>query len=445
MLITKELKVEVTDKTFLYYKALGYDCRNGDTITVPVEKVHSNCREKIEYECDLCHKPQKAVYKNFVNKHSFDNPMYCASCANLIRVIGLDKAVKYMSTTPKDGYRICKKCLRELPLDIVYFNPDKMCDSGLRHICRECCGDKFKIHDENWCSSWTDEEIALLIKNYANYTGKELQEKFFPNRSVRAIECAGAKYGISKNDVAKAKANEKRSELCRIAFTGRCLTDETKHKLSVKAKERFGNYDAPAKGLKWSNEARQKLSEAKKAVGKWKGESNPRHINPMCGEDNPNWQGGITDLYRELRSETKDWFMATNKIFDWKCALTGVKFDNVHHLVEFKDILAEDLEMNGLDRRSSIGDYTEEEQTRLKEGMRQLHKKYGYGVSLCEPVHLLFHKLYSYHHCNKQDFLEFTNRFVDGEFNNYLQQHGLSINVNQSLYDILQNNLELKE
>jgi hypothetical protein len=161
----------------------------------------------------------------------------------------------------------------------------------------------------------------------------------------------------------------------------------------------------------------------------------------MCGKDNPNWKDGATSLYQELRSETRDWFMATNKIFDWKCALTGEKFDNVHHLVEFKDILTEVLEIYELDRRKSIGDYSEEEQVWIKDGIKQLHKKYGYGISLCEPVHTLFHKLYSYNNCNKFDFLEFTNRFVNGEFNDFLSQQGLSINVNPKIYNVLLNNL----
>ena len=183
------------------------------------------------------------------------------------------------------------------------------------------------------------------------------------------------------------------------------------------------------------------VSQYRKANNVWGGENNPRHISPMCGKDNPNWKDGITSLYSELRSETKDWFMATNKFFDWKCALTGVKFDNVHHLVEFKDILAEVLEIYELDRRKSIGDYSEKEQKWIKDGIRQLHKKYGYGVSLCETIHMLFHKIYSYDNCDKYDFLEFTNRCVSGEFNDYLAQHGLSININPKIYNVLLNNL----
>lgn len=218
-------------------------------------------------------------------------------------------------------------------------------------------------------------------------------------------------------------------------------------KVKIKAKCHYCNteWDAvPRNLLKGSgcyNCRGRFVSKYRKENNIWGGENNPRHINPMRGKDNPNWKDGATSLYQELRSETRDWFMATNKIFDWKCALTGEKFDNVHHLVEFKDILTEVLEIYELDRRKSIGDYSEEEQMWIKDGIKQLHKKYGYGVSLCEPVHTLFHKLYSYNNCNKFDFLEFTNRFVNGEFNNFLSQQGLSININPKIYNVLLNNL----
>jgi len=183
------------------------------------------------------------------------------------------------------------------------------------------------------------------------------------------------------------------------------------------------------------------ISKAHLESGKWSGDNNPRHIHPMCGSENPNWKDGITDLYRELRSESKDWFISTNEVFEWKCALTGTKFDNVHHLVAFKDILAEALEIFELDRKKSIGDYSTEEQAQLKQGVRLLHKKYGLGVSLCEPIHMLFHKQYSYDNCTKFDFLEFVNRCISGEFNDYFAEHNLSLNVNPKLYNVLLNNL----
>ena len=240
------------------------------------------------------------------------------------------------------------------------------------------------------------------------------------------------------NDI---KANN--CHLAHIELLGKYKNEKTK----IKAKCHYCNKEwcaTPRNLLKGSGCPYCKgrfVSQYRKNNNLWCGENNPRHINPMCGKDNPNWKDGATSLYRELRSETRDWFIETNKYFDWRCALTGEKFDNVHHLVAFKDILNEVLDVYELERRKTIGDYSEEEQLLIKDGIRQLHKKYGYGVSLCEPVHILFHRLYGYESCTKFEFLEFVNRFVGGDFDEYLSQRGLTLNINPKIYNILLNNL----
>lgn len=438
MLITKELKVKVADKTSLYYKALGYSCHKGDEIIVPIENVHPNCREKIEYECDLCHKPQTIEYKNLVKYHDLNKPLYCVKCANLIRINGLtDQVIQYVNSVPKEGYRFCKKCLRELPLDVVYFNRDKACDGGLRYVCRECCGKPFKTHDDNWCADWSDEDISLLKENYASFTGKELQEKFFPNRTIRAIECAGAKYGIVKNDKAKSKANIIRAEASRAFNTGRALTDEAKRKLSVKAKERCEKFGAPTKGLKWSDESRQRLSDAKRAIGKWSGDDNPRHANPLCGEDNPNWKGGATSLYQELRSDTRDWFVESGKLSDFKCIVSGEHLDNVHHLTPFRDIVNEVFDVLNLDYRKSIADYSIEEENSIRSLLKELHLQYGLGAGLNKDVHKLFHDNYGYFNSTKDDFKSFIMGVRNGVYDDYFTEHHLSVQLNENALKIL--------
>lgn len=440
MLITKEVRVKVADKTSLYYKALGYDCHRGDELIVPFEHVHRGCREKIEYVCDLCRKPQTVEYKGFIKKHNLSEPMYCVDCSNLIRINGLtDKVIQYVNSTPKTGYRFCKKCLRELPLDIVHFNPDKHCDEGLRYVCRECAGKAFKTHDENWAVAWSDEEIGLLLDNYANNTGKELQEKFFPNRSIRAIECAGAKYGIVKNEEAKAKANKNRAELCRAIFTGRALSEDTKLKLSIKAKERFAQFGAPTLGMKWSEESKQKLSAVKKAIGKWKGENNPRHINPLCGKDNPNWKGGATPLYQELRSDTREWFVESGELSDFKCIVSGLTLDNVHHLTLFKDIVEEVFSVLNLELRSSISDYTEEEECSIRSLLKELHIQYGLGAGLNKEVHKLFHDNYGYYNSTKDDFRSFIIGIRNGVYDDYFVEHNIPINLNEEVLNKILN------
>ena len=57
--------------------------------------------------------------------------------------------------------------------------------------------------------------------------------------------------------------------------------------------------------LKQVMRLRKKLSMVMYLRGQWKGDKNPRYLQPLNGNLNGNWKGGITGIYYELRSETK--------------------------------------------------------------------------------------------------------------------------------------------
>lgn len=440
MLITTEVQVVVASRTLYFYRNLGYDCKIGDTITVPVERTHNGCNEKIWYKCDICNKQKQVSLKSFKATRGFDEPMYCVECANLLRCgKSIDDIREYISLKARDGYRICKKCNRELPLDIKYFNPDITCADGLRFVCRECSGDPFKTHEDDWSREWTDDELSLLKQHYADCTTKELQEKFFPDRSIRGIRCMGNKLHIAKSEIAKAKANESRTNLCRTAFTGRKLSDSAKEKLSVKARERYEKYGSPLKGRPFTLAHKQNISKGLKESGRWKGENNPRYANPLCGKDNPNWKGGLTPLYQELRSDTRDWFVESGELSNFKCVISGLKLDNVHHLIPFKDIVKEVFDVLNLEFKDSIADYTAAEESQIRNLLKELHIQYGLGVGLNKEVHKLFHDNYGYSNVTKEDFKSFLIGIQNGVYDEYFAEHNLPIMLNLSAIDVLLN------
>lgn len=41
--------------------------------------------------------------------------------------------------------KICKMCKRELPADTIHFNAQKSHLDGLRNVCKECRGYKFRV------------------------------------------------------------------------------------------------------------------------------------------------------------------------------------------------------------------------------------------------------------------------------------------------------------
>ena len=126
------------------------------------------------------------------------------------------------------------------------------------------------------------------------------------------------------------------------------------------------------------------------------------------GEKNSNWNGGITEINDYLRKIIDSWKTDSFKLFDYKCSITKDKKDCIiHHLYSFSNIVKEIHELNNIDVKKCICDYTEQELDVLKDECLKLHYKYGLGVCLTKEIHKEFHKMYGYGNNTPEQFYEF--------------------------------------
>jgi DNA-directed RNA polymerase subunit RPC12/RpoP len=180
------------------------------------------------------------------------------------------------------------------------------------------------------------------------------------------------------------------------------------------------------KGRIVSEEEKRRSSERVK--GKWSGNNNPRHINPLKGKMNGRWEGGITNLYQFLRENITEWKEDSMIFCNYKCVLTGDYFDNIHHLTPFKDIVYEAMNLLELEIKQNIMDYTEDTRKQIINEVKDLHIKYGCGLCLCKEIHKLFHDTYNYTNFSKEDFSEFIKRYFEGEFDYKITDKHKSVN-----------------
>ena len=348
----------------------------------------------------------------------------------------------HLTHIPKEGYVFCKKCDRELPHTMQYFPEDKSCKTGLRYICRECNPSygRFLNDDEEPYRAWTDDEKKLLKEVYKNYTGRELQIKYFPTRSIRSLESMADIMGISgKTEETKQRARSFSSKIVSEKLKGRDLGQEWRDKISATKKEYYKTHDSWWKGKKRSPEQCKAIS--KRMKGKWAGDKNPRHINPLNGELNGRWKGGILDTYVELRSDTKDWFNESMEFCGYKCVITNGEFDNVHHTTAFRDIVDQVFELTEIEVRPKVCDYAEDEFKELRSTLKDLHSVYGYGACVNKDVHKLFHDNYGYTNFSPFDFLDFIYRIDIGEFDEWFEKNNLKIDINYGYVDYLESTL----
>lgn len=346
---------------------------------------------------------------------------------------------------PKEGYVFCKKCDRELPHTVQYFPEDKSCKTGLRYVCRECNPSygRFLNDGEEPNRAWTKEEIELLKTVYSHYTGLEILDKnFFPERTLRAIECQASILGINfKTDETRQRAYKHQAQLVSEIFKGRDLGQEWRDKISATKREYYKTHDGWWKGKKRSPEQCKMLSERNIRSGYWKGENNPRHKNPLNGELNGRWKGGINDTYSELRSDTKDWFNESMEFCNYSCVVTNGEFDNVHHTTAFRDIVDEVFKLTNISVQQKVCDYSQEDFDELRSVLKDLHTLYGYGACINKDVHKLFHDNYGYTNFSPFDFLDFIYRIDIGEFDEWFEENQLKIDINYDYVDYLESTL----
>jgi hypothetical protein len=350
MLLTKEVELKIDCKVVDWYKSRNYDCKIGDIIIVKVKDLTEKSSVKIKYECDDCGEIKETSFATFTRYHkNLDEKTLCVKCANKINAeIKADKLYEYLAhdgykkcnecgrilpadsdhfflkydtkdgfiqkckeckgkkftdhftKISKEGYKFCIKCGKELPSTAQYFPLDEACKKdGLRNVCR-CCGKDGHYMDDNYIANekWSNEELDLLKSIYKDYTNEELVNLYFPNRTKHALDTQANIYGFAwKTDETRFRANKQKSIKCSLKLKGRKLSPEQCKKMSETKKEYYKSHKSWAYGKKLSPQFCKTVSERNKRLGKWKGENNPRYKNPLSGELNPNWKGGITNLY----------------------------------------------------------------------------------------------------------------------------------------------------
>jgi hypothetical protein len=413
-------------------------------------------RTKIDDEFRTCTKcnqtfPNTNEYFGWASKSKGRLNAVCKTCTSQINKEKNRKIIESNKNKSLfyDGTKPCIRCGRELPNNKLFFPIDLACKSGLRNVCRECSPKEAGFLDENYKvpEKWTEEELELLKSVYNHYTGLEIIDKgFFPNRTLIAIESQASILGIGfKTKEARQRSYNHQAELVSEIFKGRDLGQEWRDKISATKKKYYETHDSWWKGRKRSKENCELISKRAKERGQWKGENNPRHINPLNGELNGRWKGGILDTYLELRSETKEWFNESIEFCGYKCVITGGEFDNVHHTTAFRDIVDEVFELTKIEVRPKVCDYPVEEFDELRSTLKDLHTLYGFGACINKDIHKLFHDNYGYTKFSPYDFLDFIYRLDCGEFDSWLLENNIKLDINYEYIDYLESTLLLLE
>jgi hypothetical protein len=77
----------------------------------------------------------------------------------------------------------------------------------------------------------------------------------------------------------------------------------------------------------------------------------------------------------------------------------------------------------------------------LRSTLKHLHAVYGLGACINKEIHKLFHDNYGYTKFSPYDFLDFCYRLDCGEFDNFLLENNIELNINYKYIEYVESTL----
>ena len=127
----------------------------------------------------------------------------------------------------------------------------------------------------------------------------------------------------------------------------------------------------------------------------------------QTGPNGNNWQGGLMLIRDWIRPHLKDWKKESIKNSNYKCVISGKRFQDIHHIQSLNLIIKESLNELNIDYKERIGGYTEEELFKILIKIQEIHSRYPLGVALTRKWHNKFHQIYGIGDNTPQQWNEF--------------------------------------
>ena len=227
---------------------------------------------------------------------------------------------------------------------------------------------KIGLIDSN---KWTDEEERVLKELYNTMPSEDI-EKYLPRKSRNAIVSHAICMGLTGYRP-YSYYSEAEYEFIKNNYTS--MTDEEMAQILGRCKESVKN-------------KRNKLGCHRVLPHDTKYES--------------------IDVY--VRRHNKDWKINSMKNSNYKCVVSGDRFDDIHHLVSQNTIIESTLKALGYTENNfDINKLSDDEKLLFMDTFYNEQNKYPLGVCLRKDIHKMFHDIYGYGNNTKEQFTEFLN------------------------------------
>ena len=262
---------------------------------------------------------------------------------------------------------------------------------------------------------WSEDEINLLKSVYKDYKIKDIQEKFFPNKTKDSIIKILGKLRLLKSRPWTESDNAFLVELYPTEDNKYIskLMDRTKDSI-VNQAQQLGlkkKYYFTEEQIQFIKDNYNKLSdyEIGKVVGHNYKVVKDKRLRMGLRHDGVLDTGyrSITDL---VRGRAKRWREESIAWCGNKCVITGKDFDEVHHLYGVNMMVKEIMDELDIPKDADVSNFPSEKIKEIIDLFDQKQLQHGYGLCMTKELHTLFHFEYGYGDNTPEQFKEFCKK-----------------------------------
>lgn len=268
---------------------------------------------------------------------------------------------------------------------------------------------------------WTDEELKILKDNYYNGNMDNVL-KLLPNRTYKAITTKAKRIGLKTRDFWSEDELEilkKHYKILEIDEILNLIPNRSKECVYIKASDlglhREQNFYKDYE-IDFVRKNALILSDEEIASVLNRSVKSIQAKRLELGFSKFDLRKGYSTLSEYIRGHIFKWKMDSLKKCNYKCVLTGERFDCIHHIHGFNLIFDEMIREYNFEIKDDISLYTNEELNFIVKCFNDLQNKYPLGVCLRKDLHILFHSLYGYGNNTEEQWNEFSNNYKNGNY-----------------------------
>lgn len=458
MLLSKEVEVRWNGLTKKWYEERGYVwTKQNDWFRCDIEDVMKTSPIKVLVKCDYCgcefEKPYRDLYKQreLVDKDCCRDRKCMVIKSEEVNIVkyGVKTHMKtkesqdHLSKHNRTSWDKVVDDFEQKNLKLISVESDYRNDrSRLKFICNNH-SDKgiqetnyMNIKNQKHCCKYGGTEAVAIAKRI---DGQKVYDDFVKYNLIPQFNPSD----YAKNDIPlpyicpqhKDKGIQYRqySNLAYSVGCEYCASERRKNALKFDIDTVIAKFDE--KGLilvgEYKNKEEKVAYRCKKHLDYIQfvtlgGLVNTKEPCLYCREER-----NICRLSKAIRSTLTWWRKYSRKMHKNKCMLTGLSGNiEVHHQYQLDNIIKDALLNLNIDIKNK---YTCEEIVKIKEEVKEIHKKYPIGICLNKELHILFHIEYGRKDCNGSNVGDFIDNYFKGKYDNQLEDKLKSVNSKRTL------------